>query len=182
MNTNVADASETQSMITDFAGNVYPASRLSENESPSFDVHGARRDQAYEAFGRMCNHIADQVAQVGDVVRLNKVPRKHKTAKGQTGTVIWKGHDNWAPDSRYNTSIQKAMLASMGQGYRIGVKLDDATVVWMSAYNPQNEAYEVLERPDPKVLHAQQIEQYKAKRARIEADIARIRKSQGLAD
>lgn len=108
-------------IITDYAGNSYPASRLEEQESPSWDPQGAKKDRAMQALGEIARDCANKTPRVGDAVTIAE-GRKHK---GKSGVVFWRGVDKYKPNpGRYRDSMQEAMAKAMGFDDRIGVRTE----------------------------------------------------------
>lgn len=108
-------------MITDYAGNTYPAALLESQETPGFDSFGARKDRAWQALGEIMNNVANDVPKVGDRVAVTK-GRKHK---GKTGIVVWRGRNPFERPSRYGSDMQRAMREAMGFGDRLGIRTDE---------------------------------------------------------
>ena len=107
-------------IITDWAGNQYPASALNEQETPGWDPHGAKKDRAWQAVAQIAREVAAELPVVGKRVTIYK-GRKHK---GKTGVCIWRGKDQFA-GRQYGSDMQQAMGDAMGFRDRIGVRTDD---------------------------------------------------------
>lgn len=107
-------------MITDFAGNTYPESALNEQETPSWDPWGAKKDRAMQALGEVMNRVASELPKVGKRVEITE-GRKHK---GKVGVVFWRGADKYNRPSRYGSDMDKCMAQAMGRNDRIGIETE----------------------------------------------------------
>jgi hypothetical protein len=160
-------------MITDHAGNTYSAARLDEQESPSFDTFGARKDAAYAALGRMSERKSAEMATVGDTVRILRAPRKSAALVGQVGRVIWRGKNQWAGRGRYRTSMQASMAEVLGLDYKIGVKVGE-DVAWISGAAVESADYEMIHKQTPEEAAAESRAKEDAARQRVQDWVAAI--------
>lgn len=103
--------------ITDFAGNTYPASALNEQETPSFDPWGAKKDRAWKALGDIMGKVSQEAPKVGDNVEVIK-GKKHL---GKRGEIFWRGKDRFA-GREYGSDMQRAMSSAMGLRDRVGIR------------------------------------------------------------
>lgn len=115
--------SNSPETITDFAGNTFPASALNDQETPNWDPHGARRDQAMRGLADVVAEEGKKVPKVGDNVKVTG-GRKHK---GKEGRVFWRGPNQFKRPSRYGDSMARALLASLGHNDVLGIQMEDGT-------------------------------------------------------
>ena len=107
--------------IIDYAGNTYPAAMLDGQESPNFDVWGARKDRAWQALGTLMQDEASKTPHKGDRVVVTG-GRKHK---GKEGVVFWRGRDQFSRGGRYGDDMVRAFAEASGRYDRLGIRTDD---------------------------------------------------------
>lgn len=106
--------------ITDYAGNTYPASRLQEMESPSFDSFGARQDRAYAALPGIVASARARQVNVGSPARVTATRGKNR---GKEGVCFWRGKSqSFGGGRRYGSSLDRAMADALGARDRVGIK------------------------------------------------------------
>lgn len=117
-----------------------------QQETPSFDPIGAARDGAWRAIGEIAQGLAASRPDKGKLVTVIG-GRKHK---GKRGLVVWHGVDRYSCASRYDgNSMQAAMRQARGvYGYRVGVSVDGAPAVFVSA------DYLAVHLPDGRTVRA----------------------------
>jgi hypothetical protein len=110
----------SEEIITDWAGNQYPASALNGQETPGFDVQGAKRDRAMQALPGIIKEATKDQPRVGDKIKVVG-GRKHK---GKEGVVFWRGNAK-TYGRRYGSDLQQVMSDALGHRARLGVKSAD---------------------------------------------------------
>lgn len=98
-------------------------------ESPSWDPHGARKDNAWKALASIASDVAKGAPTVGKRVTIVD-GRKHK---GKTGVVFWHGADKFTGRT-YGDAMQKCLRDAMGKyGFRCGIQSDSGEKFFVPA-------------------------------------------------
>jgi hypothetical protein len=90
-------------------------------ESPSWDPHGAQKDNAWKALAEIAGEAFKKAPKKGKRVKIVG-GRKHK---GKEGVVFWHGRDPFE-GRRYGSEMQQVLSNAIGMfGFRSGIQTDD---------------------------------------------------------